>query len=148
MEKIITMSQQVTVWHPHEKKTILVDRKLKQLLELLWWHNCSTILSCEENSIAWIQFTDQDARHFLQLAHRIDNQDLIDRINNGAWAYECIPENIKMKECCYDENGEVSGVKEVCSADYFLRISIRFPVEDIEILLDGLRLKKSRMCQM
>ena len=138
--------KQATILDPTSNETIEVDEGLAPLLEAIWDFGIMTRNSCQENKpgIIWIEFlTAKDLEAFLTCiisgldpvgSSNADGQ-LYSRIlgENGGWQYNVHPHD--SREYIDEEKSMVElDTSEPCGIA--LSISIRFPVEDYERLLD------------
>jgi hypothetical protein len=130
-------------------ETVTVDEGLVRLLDLIWRHGIGTDNSCQENrpGIAWIQFPSaDDAKRFLNLVSVYPDSGipryltLYGRIAGDCdgpcrWTFDALPVNCGVRSLlCGNESVDTfSGA----NAFEFL-ISIRFPVEDISLLVQEL----------
>lgn len=138
--------KQVKILDPTSGYLTEVDEGLATLLKAIWNLGISTCNSCQENKpgIAWIEFLQsKDAEAFLtRIISCLDPTNspeadvrLHSRIMGqiGGWQYNAHPHDIR--EYMNAENGLVElNASEPC--EIAISISIRFPVGDLERLLN------------
>lgn len=138
--------KQIKISHPDSEETIEVDEGIAPLIKTIWNLGISTCNSCQENmpGIVWMEFlTARDVEAFLsRVVSGLDPVNdpkagnwLYSRIigENGGWKYNAHPHDVR--EYIDKEKGTLElNTSEPCGI--MLSISIRFPVDDYEILLD------------
>lgn len=138
--------KQIAVLDTTSGYMIEVDEGIAALLKAVWDLGISTCNSCQENKpgIAWIEFLEcEDAEKFLtRIISGLDlvnspeaDKRLYSRITGqiGGWQYNAHPHDTR--EYINMENGVVeTDTSQPCGIA--ISISIRFPVEDLEKLLD------------
>lgn len=142
----MTEHRQIEILDPTSGYLIEVDEGIAALLKAIWDLGISTCNSCQENKpgIAWIEFLQcKDAEAFL--TRMISGLDLVNsskadkrlsiRImgQTGGWQFNAHPHDIR--EYMNMENGVVEmDTSQPCGIA--ISISIRFPIGDLEKLLD------------
>jgi hypothetical protein len=108
---------------PYDGGTVEVDEGMAELLSVVWAHGVRTRASCESDcdGMASVSFeSPADATTFCNLATDADTPDLPDTWECRGWA-----DNLAR-----DVYGE---------PDHVLRLTLRFPPEHIEVVLDYAR---------
>lgn len=142
----MTEHRQTAIPNPVSNQMIEVDEGIAPLLKALWDLGIETCNSCQENKpgIRWIEFLGaEDAEAFLtRVISRLDpvngpdtDKRLYSRIigQNDGWQYNAHPHDFR--EYVDEEKGTVE-LNTSEPGGIALSISIRFPVEDYERLLD------------
>lgn len=147
-QKKMIEHKQTAILDPTSNQMVEVDEGIAPLLKAIWNLGITTCNSCQENKpgLIWIEFLRaEDAEAFLTRV--ISGLDPVNspkaenwphthsRIigQNGGWQYNAHPHDLR--EYIDDENGTVElNASEPCGIA--LSISIRFPVEDYERLLN------------
>lgn len=138
--------KQTAILNPASNQMVEVDEGIAPLLKAIWNLGITTCNSCQENKpgLIWIEFLKaEDAEAFLTRvisglntvnSPKADNWIYPEIIGqNGGWQYNAHPHDIR--EYIDEENGTVElNTSEPCGIA--LSISIRFPIEDYERLLD------------
>ncbi len=142
---------QTTVYYPGEQEYIEVDEAIAPLLISLWKNKIKTCNSCQENEpgIIWIEFYSmKDVERLLTIMVR----SLGDRINAhpeandwfcyrilghegeglAGWRYEAYPNLFSLAS----EQGDGVFPQGIFESKVELSVSIRFPVEDHQMVLE------------
>jgi hypothetical protein len=142
----MTDHKQTAILDPISNQMIEVDEGIAPLLKAIWGFGIETCNSCQENKpgTIWIEFLRaDDVEAFLAsvisgldpVSSPESNNWLYSRImgQNGGWQYNAHPHDFR--EYLDEESNAVElDLFEPCGVT--LSISIRFPVEDYERLLD------------
>ena len=106
-----------------------VDEQLAPLIERLWAERVDTLNSCQNNQgQVWVEFTSaMDAERFLELL----GIDFEDTLQIEAWDYRAHVWNL-------NERVEGDEIVPTGPPDFILSISVRFPQEDLPVVLDRL----------
>jgi hypothetical protein len=143
----------------HEHKQVLlrgsvhIDEGMVELISLIWDNKIETDNSCQENfpGTAWISFlTAHDFHKFINLVAVYPKDDevfwetLYGRITNcgeNDWSYDIHPVDIGVLRYLEDDEciETFSGIHNFESS-----VSVRFPISDINKLIEILNAKKIR----
>jgi hypothetical protein len=136
-----------------------IDVGLAPLIEEIWKADILTLNSSEENhpGIAWIEFrSSDDASRFLDIVageYDDDLRGLYNRIRQewddsdgpveGTWDFAIYPVDRSVDQWITDE--DMIEEEPIGPPDFDFTVSIRFPREDLELLLARMRARRTAL---
>jgi hypothetical protein len=145
-KKKMAEHKQMAILDPISNKMVEVDEGIAPLLKAIWNLGITTCNSCQENKpgLIWIEFLQaEDAEAFLTCV--ISGLDPVNSFEANNWLYPRITGQYEgwqysahphdFREYIDEENGTIE-LNAAEPGGISLSISIRFPVEDYERLLD------------
>ena len=129
-----------------------IDVDIAPLIRELWRARICTSKSCQENrpGIVWIQFpTERDAATFLgivaeyekgidTLYNRIANVWKSEHVKLAFWEYKVHPTDLSL-QLESDESDQSRNESHQGISEFVFSVSIRFPKEDVSVLIERLR---------